>query len=45
MKFLLNIIENSVNCHLYNIQLYINIKQNLTLLIYSFNIYFTELKV
>ncbi len=33
-----------MNCHLYNAQLYINVKQNLTQLIYSFNIYLIELK-
>ena len=44
MKFLLNIIQNSVNCHLHNAQLYMNVKQNSTQLIYSFNIYLIELK-
>ena len=45
MKFLLNIIQNSVNCYLHNAQLYMNVKQNLIQSVHSFNIYLTELKV
>ena len=33
-----------MNYHLYNAQLYINVKQNSTQSVYSFNIYFIELK-
>ncbi len=44
MKFLLDIIQDSVNCHLYNAQSYMNVKQNSMQLIHSFNIYLAELK-
>ena len=44
MKFLLDIIQDPVNRHLHNAQLYMNVKQNSMQSIHSFNIYLAELK-
>ena len=44
MKFLLDIIQDPVNCHLHNAQSYMDAKQNSMQSIHSFNIYLAELE-